>query len=278
MLRFGRRHERGAEAGADETDGVGAGPDFLGDARGQAGAVERGEDAIVEPGIVRARKHDERRRGEIAELEFGARGEWVGGGEQHAVALAQEQARVQARRGRVGMKKAARERAGVERGELSGSRGFVEFDADAGEALAERAQDAGQHGGHREAGERDADVTDLAGGKRLEFGGNCGERTEERFDALEEQATGGRDLDAAAGAVEQIGGEGGLELGDGAAERGLRDRERLGGLTEMKLARDLAEIDEVAEVEGELVIAGHESFAFGFEFGVSGSELGYRDG
>src|SRR5262245_33467487 len=46
VLRLGGRHERGAEAGADEANTVGARPDFLGDAWRDAGGGERGQDAI----------------------------------------------------------------------------------------------------------------------------------------------------------------------------------------------------------------------------------------
>jgi len=67
VLRLGRSHKRRAKAGADETDAVGARPDFLGDARRDASAGKSGEDAVVEPGVVGAGEKDERRVGEVAQ-------------------------------------------------------------------------------------------------------------------------------------------------------------------------------------------------------------------
>ena len=250
MLGFGRCHERCTETGADKTDGVGAGPDLFGDARGESGAVEGGEDAVVVAGIVRAGKDDERRGGEIAELKMRTRSERVIGGEQDAVAFAKQETRVKMGRGSVGVEKSAGEVAGFERGELDGGGGLVELDANAGEALVEFAQDSGEDGGHREAGEGDTDVSDLAGGERFDFVGDRSEGAQQRFGAIEQQATGGSDFDAAARAIEEIGVEGGFELGDGAAERGLGDGERFGGFAKVELSGDLAEVDEVAELEG----------------------------
>ena len=88
-------------------------------------------------------------------------------------------------------------------------------------------------------------MANLATGEGLKVGGNRSDGAQDGGEAFEEELTGGRDLDAAARAVEEIGVECGFELGDGAAEGGLRDGERLGGFTEMELAGDLAEINEV---------------------------------
>src|SRR5690606_20392151 len=101
-----------------------------------------------------------------------------------------------------------------------------------------------------QTGEGDADVSDLAGGESFDFGGDGRERAEEGFDSIEEEAAGGRDFDAAAGAVEEVGVEGGLELGNGAAERGLGDGEGFRGFAKVELRGDLAEVNEVAKLEG----------------------------
>jgi hypothetical protein len=47
-------------------------------------------------------------------------------------------------------------------------------------------------------------------------------------------------------------------LREGTAQSGLGDGEGLGGFSKMQLAGQLAEIDEVAEFERILVVAGHE--------------------
>jgi hypothetical protein len=117
--------------------------------------------------------------------------------------------------------------------------------------------DRREHGGHGEAGEGDAHVADLAAGEGLKVGGNRRNGAENGLEAFEQQFAGGRDLDAAARAIEEIGIERGFELGDGAAEGGLRDDQRLGGFAEMELTRDLAEVNEVTELERELVLARH---------------------
>jgi hypothetical protein len=79
------------------------------------------------------------------------------------------------------------------------------------------------------------------------------------FDAIEEETSGGGELGAAAGAVEQVGAERGFKLREGTAQSGLGDGEGLGGFSKVQLAGQLAEIDEVAEFERILVVAGHES-------------------
>jgi hypothetical protein len=77
------------------------------------------------------------------------------------------------------------------------------------------------------------------------------------LDALDEGRAGRRQLDPAAGAVEEAHAEGRLQLGDLPAERRLGDRERLGRLPEMEPAGHLAEIDEVAQLKRELILPGH---------------------
>src|SRR4051794_24294781 len=116
-------------------------------------------------------------------------------------------------------------------------------------------QNLRQHGRHRETGEADAHVTHLTADERVQFGGQRFERTQQWLDPFEQELAGGRDLDAASGAVEQVGIERGFELRNRATERGLGDREGLGGLPKMELPRDLAEVDEVAEFERELILA-----------------------
>jgi len=70
------------------------------------------------------------------------------------------------------------------------------------------------------------------------------------FDPLEEGGARRGQLDPAAGAHQQADPQGGLELGDLPAERRLGDREGLGGLPEVELARDLPEVDQVAQFKG----------------------------
>ena len=184
----------------------------------------------------------------------------MAGREKQAVALAEKQARADAGRGRrAGVEKTAAEFAGLERDELRGGGRFVEFEADAGESAAEFAENAGQDGGHREAGEGDADVSLFAARERLDFATGGGEGAEDRLDAFGEGAAGGGEFDAAARAHEKLGADGGLKLHDLAAERGLRDGERLGGFAEMELARDLEEVNEVAELVRELILARHHT-------------------
>ena len=77
---------------------------------------------------------------------------------------------------------------------------------------------------------------------------------EERLHALRQEAAGGGQLHPPAGAHEQRGSERGFKLGDLAAQRGLGDGQRLGRLPEMKLARHLAEIDQVPQLEIELIL------------------------
>lgn len=249
VLGFGRRHESGAETGANESNGIGARPNLFGDARRETGAGKGGEDAVVVTGIVRARKDDEWRRGKIPKLKMRATGERMSGGKEDPVAFAEQEAGMKVRCRGVGVEKAAGEIAGFERGELGGRGRFVEFDANAREALVELAENARKDGGHGEAGEGDPDVSDLTGSERLEFGGNGHERTKEWFDAFEEKASRGRDFYPAAGAIEEVSAEGGFELGNRTAEGGLRDGEAFGGFAEVKLGGDFAKVDQVAEFE-----------------------------
>ena len=56
------------------------------------------------------------------------------------------------------------------------------------------------------------------------------------------------------------------QLGDGAAQGGLGNGEGFGRLAEMELAGDLAEVNEVTELERELILAGHG--VWGLESGL----------
>jgi len=178
-------------------------------------------------------------------------------GEENAVELAEEDAGADTGSGRVGVEETAGDLAGLERDELGGCRGLGELEADPGMEAVKLTDDRREHGGHGEAGKGDAHVADLAAGEGLKVGGNRRNGAENGLEAIAQQFAGGRDLDAAARAIEEIGIERGFELGDGAAEGGLRNGKRLGGFAEMELTRDLAEVNEVAELERELVLAGH---------------------
>lgn len=243
---LGGAHERRAHTCADEADAVSAGPDFFGDARRHSRGGEGGEDAVVETRVVRAGEEDEGRGREIAQVELSAPCEWMIGGEEDTVFFLKQNVSAQAGRGRVGMEKAAGEVAGLKGGELGGGGGFGELEFDARMAAVELAQDRREDGGHGEAGEGDAHVADLAVGEGFEFSGQGGETAEEGFDAFEEVAASGGEFGTAAGAVEEVGAEGGLELGERAAESGLGDREGFRGFAKVELAGQLAEIDEVA--------------------------------
>ena len=56
----------------------------------------------------------------------------VSGGEEDTVEFAEQNAGADARRGRIGVKKATGDVAGLERGELGGRGGLGQFEADAG--------------------------------------------------------------------------------------------------------------------------------------------------
>lgn len=184
-------------------------------------------------------------------------GEGVCGREQDAVELAEQDASAHAGRGCIRVEEAARDVAGLERGELRGRGGLGEFEADAGMEAVKLANNGRQHGGHSEAGESDAHVADLAASEGPEVGGNGRDRAEDGFEAFEEKPAGRGELDAAARAIEQIGVERRLQLGDGPAQGGLGDGEDLSGLAEMELAGDLAEVNEVAQFKRELILARH---------------------
>ncbi len=118
-------------------------------------------------------------------------------------------------------------------------------------------QDVGQDGRHREPREGDPQPPDPALGDGLHVRRDAHEGGEHRLDLLDKRGARRGQLHPAAGAGEQPGAKGRLQLRDLAAERGLGDRERLGGLPEMEPASDLAEIDEVAQLERELILPGH---------------------
>ena len=86
----------------------------------------------------------------------------------------------------------------------------------------------------------------LAGGDGGELGGETVELAQPRLDAGEEGGARDGELDATLGADKKGEAERGLELGDLAAEGGLRDAQGLGSTAEMEVLRDLAEVNEVA--------------------------------
>jgi hypothetical protein len=181
----------------------------------------------------------------------------VRGGEQEAVALAEEDVGAHAGGRGVGVKEAAGDFAGEECGELRRSRGLGKLEADAGMAAVKLTDERREHRRHGEAGEGDAHVPDLSAGESLEIARDSGEGTELGLDPLEEEFPGRRDFDTAPRAVKEVGVEGGFELSYGAAEGGLGDAEGLGSFAKMELAGDLAEIDEVTELEWELILSRH---------------------
>ena len=195
-------------------------------------------------------------------------GERVRRGEENAVELAEEDAGADTGSGSVRVEETAGDLAGLEGSELGGCRGLGELKADAGMAAVKLANDWREHGGHGEAGKRDAHVADLAAGEGLKVGGNRRDGAENGLETFEQQFAGGRDLDTAARAIEKIGIERGFELGDGAAEGGLRDHQRLGRFAKMELPRDLAEVNEVTELERELILARHGVWGLESRLGV----------
>jgi hypothetical protein len=140
---LGGAHEGGADAGADEAHAVRAGPDFFGDARGDARGGKGGEDTIVETGVMRAGKKHERRRREIPKVKLTAAGEGVIGGEEDAVFFLKQEVSAEAGGGRIGVEETAGEVAGLQSGELGGGGGFVKLEFDAGVSAVELAENRG---------------------------------------------------------------------------------------------------------------------------------------
>ena len=127
--------------------------------------------------------------------------------------------------------------------------GVKDLDADLREALAVPHQHLRQvvvhgrrHAGHRDlAHPRRGDAFD-AQQRRIEL-------VEQALHLAQEIAADGSEADAPRRAVEQLHAERGLQLVDAPAERGLRDRHRIGGLAEVAQFGHRAEGLQVVEVE-----------------------------
>ena len=145
----------------------------------------------------------------------------------------------------------------LKRGDLRRGRGLVQLEADPREAPVEVPKDVGQDGRHGEAGEGDAQAPDAAVGHGLQVRGDSPEGGQNGLDPLDERRAGLGELDPAARAAQKPDPERGLELRNLAAESGLRYGECLRGLPEVKLARHLAEVHEVAQLKRELILPGH---------------------
>jgi hypothetical protein len=105
---------------------------------------------------------------------------------------------------------------------------------------------------HREAGERNPQMSHLPAGECNEVGRYGRQAAQQRFYSLEQQPSRRCQLNAPPGSIQQVGIERRFQLGDGAAQGRLCDRKHFGGLPKMKAPRDLAKINEVAELERKL--------------------------
>jgi len=127
--------------------------------------------------------------------------------------------------------------------ELAGDDGQVRaVVCDGGEDRAERLE-----AGHRRVAEPDRSG-DARPGEARTLGGAL-ERGERERCLLEERPPGGGELDMAAGADEQVGAQGPLELVDLVAQRWLGDVEACGGPAEVELLRNGQEVAEQARLE-----------------------------
>ena len=102
--------------------------------------------------------------------------------------------------------------------------------------------------GGRERAEAQATGVEL--GERLELGLGGGEPAEDHLRVLDQQLARGRQADAARGAVDQPCARLGLERGDLTRDRGLRERQRVGGRGERSVRGDLAQDAQTADIDG----------------------------
>ena len=114
-----------------------------------------------------------------------------------------------------------------------------------------------QDRGHRESRERHPQVADLTAREGSEVGRDGRKPPQKRFDAIQEESAGRGDFNPPTRAVQKIRIQCGLQLRDRSTQRWLRNRQGLGGFSEVQLARDLTEIHQVPELEGELISARH---------------------
>jgi len=219
------------------------------DAGPEAGLLAGGDDVVVVGGGELAREQEQRLVREACERD--------GVGAREAVALADEQReRLLAQRlaahsphrlgvqGKADVELAREDAAGdLCAEELAGDDGQVRaVVCDGGEDRAERLE-----AGHRRVAEPDRSG-DARPGEARTLGGAL-ERGERERCLLEERPPGGGELDMAAGADEQVGAQGPLELVDLVAQRWLGDVEACGGPAEVELLRNGQEVAEQARLE-----------------------------